>query len=347
MKDAIPGVLRTAGDAKHRQNCKLSPVNPSAFKLYRHLPRHDRHGGSAVTIGNFDGVHLGHQAILRQVRQAALERGLSPTVMTFAPHPRAFFAQRGQRPELAPTQISGLRDKIAMLAACGIEQVVVLRFDQSLADLGAQAFIDTLLADGLQTRWLLVGEDFRYGSKRSGDLALLRQAGQTHGFEVVTLADVVDPQGRRISSSEIRKDLAVGAVADAAALLGRPYRLSGHVLHGRKLGRQLGFPTLNLRVPSRCALRSGIYVVRVHGLGEAALPGVASLGVRPTIAQGGQLLLEVHLLDCQVQAYGKLVSVEFLSFLRDEEAFPDLPTLTAAIAADARGARDYFALHGL
>uniref|UniRef100_UPI00333E98A1 bifunctional riboflavin kinase/FAD synthetase n=1 Tax=Castellaniella defragrans TaxID=75697 RepID=UPI00333E98A1 len=316
-------------------------------RLYRSLPRRDSAAPSALTIGNFDGVHRGHQAILAHVRDQAARLGLAPSVMTFAPHPRAFFAQRGHRPELIPTQISALRDKVAALSEHGMRQIVILPFRQRLADMGAEDFIRRLLVDGLNTRWVLVGEDFRYGHQRSGDISLLRRMGDIHGFEVQTLAEVVDGQGRRISSTELRTALAVGNLERSAELLGANYRISGHVIHGRKLGRDLGFPTMNLRVPAPCAARSGIYVVRVHGLAPEPLRGVASLGVRPTISSDGCLLLETHILDRRVDAYGKLVRVEFLKFLRDEETFPDLPTLTAAIAKDVQGARDHFASHGL
>ena len=315
--------------------------------LYRRLPRHDSQSPSAVTIGNFDGVHRGHQAILEHVRRHAQQHALAPTVITFEPHPRAFFAARAQRPELAPTQINSLRDKLTTLAEHGMQQLVVQRFNQALADMSADDFIRHLLVDGLNTRWLLVGEDFRFGHKRSGDVDLLRRAGQEFGFTVETLPDVPDSHGHRISSSELRTALAVGLLERARELLGHDYRLSGHVIHGQKLGRTIGYPTLNLKVPARCALRSGIYVVRAHGLGPQPLAGVASLGFRPTVAEAGRLLLEVHLLDCRVDAYGKLTCIEFLQHLRDEEKFPDLPTMVAAIDADAQGARDYFALHGL
>lgn len=328
------------------QNCKLSSVNSSP-RIYRCLPRFDSSRPSAVTIGNFDGVHRGHQAILARVAGHARAHGLAPTVMTFEPHPRAYFAAKGRRPELIPTQVSSLRDKMWSLAQHGIEQVALERFDQRLADMSAEAFIEQLLLRGLNTRWLLVGEDFRYGHKRGGDVELLRAMGARHGFQVETISDVADGHGHRISSSEVRTALAVGDLRRAEHLLGHTYRISGHVVHGKKLGRSLGFPTLNLRVPPLCAVRSGIYVVRAHGLAEAPLPGVASLGVRPTIAGGGQVMLEVHLLDCRIDAYGKLTRIEFLEFLRDEEKFPDLPTLTAAIDKDARNARDYFAVHGL
>lgn len=328
------------------RNCKLSPVKPMP-RLHRSLPPPGARRPCALTIGNFDGVHRGHQAILAHVREAALARDLAPSVMTFAPHPREYFALLAHRPELAPTRISGLRDKMAALAASGIEQVILQRFDARLAEMSAQDFIARLLVQGLDVRWLLVGEDFRYGHRRSGDIALLRDAGARHGFEVATLADVTDADGHRVSSSEVRNALAVGDLERAARLLGRPYQISGHVTHGRKLGRELGYPTLNLRVTPRCAARSGIYVVRVHGLGEHALPAVASLGVRPTVEDDGRVLLEVHVLDARMDAYGKLVRIEFLQHLRDEEKFPDLHALTEAIELDARNARAYFAVHGL
>ncbi|KDC23427.1 riboflavin biosynthesis protein RibF [Bordetella bronchiseptica E014] len=321
-------------------------MKPS-LRIYRYPPPPSQRTPCALTIGNFDGVHLGHQAILARVRQEARARGLVPAVMTFEPHPREYFATLNCRPELAPTRISGLRDKLQALAAAGIEQVALERFDARLAEMSANAFIEDLLVAGLQTRWLLVGEDFRYGHKRSGDIDLLREAGLAHGFEVCTLADITDRQGHRISSSEVRTALAVGDLDRAAQLLGQPFHISGHVIHGRKLGRELGFPTMNLRVAPRCATRSGIYVVRVLGLQDRPLPAVASLGVRPTVEDRGRVLLEAHLLDESLDAYGKLVRVEFLHKLRDEEKFADLPSLTAAIAQDAQNARAYFAVHGL
>jgi len=321
-------------------------VKPSP-RIYRTLPRYDSDRPSAVTIGNFDGVHRGHQAILERVAKTAEARGLASTVMTFQPHPRAFFALRGQRPELIPTQISSLRDKIWSIARMDIQQIALEHFNQALSDLPAEIFIEFLLVRGLNTRWLLVGEDFRFGHKRAGDIDLLRRAGLKHGFEVETITDVLDEHGYRISSSEVRTALAVGNLQRAEHLLGHTYRISGHILHGQKLGRTLGYPTLNIRVPQLCAARSGIYIVRAHGLGDKPINGVASLGVRPTVTDAGRLLLEVHLLDCHVNAYGKLARIEFLEYLRDEEKFPDLPTMITAIDKDAQNARDYFALHGL
>jgi riboflavin kinase/FMN adenylyltransferase len=317
------------------------------LQLHRSASRTAQRSPCALTIGNFDGVHRGHQAILARVRQAAQSRGLVPSVLTFEPHPREYFAILNQRPELAPTRIFGLRDKVEALADQGMSQILIERFNATLADMSANAFIEELLVGMLHTRWLLVGEDFRFGRKRSGDLDLLREAGMVHGFEVHTLADVTDRQGHRVSSSEVRNALAFGDLDRAKHLLGRPFHMSGHVIHGQKLGRTLGFPTLNLRVTPRCAARSGIYVVRIHGLGDQPRPAVASLGVRPTVEDNGRVLLESHLLDGPADAYGKLIRVEFLHKLRDEEKFPDLPSLTAAIADDARHARAYFAVHGL
>ncbi|OZI34108.1 riboflavin biosynthesis protein RibF [Bordetella genomosp. 10] len=321
-------------------------MKPS-LHIFRSLPPPAARRPCALTIGNFDGVHRGHQAMLARLRGISLEHGLTPTVMTFEPHPREYFAKLNQRPELAPTRISGLRDKLDALARAGVEQVVVERFNARLADMEPETFVERLLVRGLGARRVLVGPDFRYGRKRRGDVEQLVAAGVRYDFQVEILEDVTDTHGHRISSSEVRTALAVGDLARAGDLLGHAYHLSGHVIHGQKLGRTLGFPTLNLRVAERCAARSGIYVVRVHGLADRALPAVASLGVRPTVQDHGRVLLEAHLLDERVDAYGKLVRVEFLHKLRDEEKFPDLPTLTAAIADDARNARAYFAVHGL
>jgi riboflavin kinase/FMN adenylyltransferase len=302
---------------------------------------------TALSIGNFDGVHLGHLAMLSQVADAACAGALVPTVLTFEPHPRQFFAEKNRRPELSPPQINGLRDKLSALSQAGIEQVLLARFNQKFADMPAQEFIERLLIQGLNARWLIVGEDFRFGRQRSGDVALLKKMGPKFGLEVHTLSEVKDLKGHRVSSSEVRAALAAGDLTQAQSLLGRPYAMTGHVVHGKKLGRTLNMPTLNMRVTPRCAARSGIYVVRVHGLAPQALSGVASLGVRPTVEDDGRILLETHLFDVNIDAYGKLIRVELLKHLRDEEKFPDLPTLTAAMHADAQHARAYFAPHGL
>ena len=323
-------------------NPSAPSASPSALRIFRGLPPPSLRRPCALAIGNFDGVHRGHQAILARVREAAQARDLVPTVMTFEPHPREFFAELHKRPELAPTRIAGLRDELCALARYGMRHVVVERFNERLASMPAQAFIDRLLIEGLHVKWLLVGDDFRFGAHRTGDIALLRASARRHGFEVESMDSVTD-QGQRISSSAIRTALAVGDLDRAAELLGHPYSVSGHVIHGQKLGRTLGFPTLNLRVSRRCPALSGIFVVQVHGLASRPLPGVASLGVRPTVDDSGRVLLEVHVFDFSGNAYGKLVQVEFLKKLRDEEKFVDLPTLKAAIEDDARQARAYFA----
>lgn len=292
-------------------------------------------------------MHLGHQAMIARVCEAAERLALTPTILTFAPHPRQYFAHLNRRPELSPPQITGLRDKLTALACAGVNRVVLARFNRAMAEMSASGFVTQWLAIDLNVRWLLVGEDFKFGRQRTGDIHSLKELGHQCGIEVHTMRDVTDDQGRRISSSEVRGALAEGDMSRAASLLGRPYGMTGHIIHGKKLGRTLNMPTMNMRVTPRCAARSGIYAVRAHGLGSSPLPGVASLGVRPTVENDGRILLETHLFDLNVDAYGKLVRVELLQHLRDEEKFPDLPTLTAAMHADAQHARAYFALHGL
>jgi len=314
--------------------------SPSSLRVYRGAPPPPLRQPSALTIGNFDGVHLGHRAMLTRLVSAAEARGLVPTVMTFEPHPREYFARMRGEPQLAPPRISGLRDKLLDLAKIGVRQVIVERFDQRLANMPATRFIDELLLQGLDTRWLLVGDDFRFGARRVGDVTLLRAHG---GFEVESMDSITDRQGRRVSSTDVRASLAAGDLARVEDLLGHRYHMSGHVVHGLKLGRSLGFRTINLRVPPRSTALKGIFVVQVHGLADGPLDGVASLGVRPTVTDANRMLLEVHLLDYNQNAYGKLVRVEFLKKLRDEAKFVDLPTLIEAIATDVEHARAYFA----
>lgn len=301
---------------------------------------------TALTIGSFDGVHRGHQAMLALLAGEARQRGLPSTVLTFEPHPRDFFhAHRGG--PVPPTRIATLRDKLCALAENGIHQAVVLRFDEALAALSPQAFIEDVLVAGLRARYVLVGDDFRYGARRAGDYALLDASGERLGFDVARMQSY-EVHGLRVSSSAVREALARGDLAAAAALLGRPYAISGHVVHGAKLGRELGFPTLNLRLPHARPAAMGIFVAQVHGLADAPLPGVASLGLRPTVDDSGRVLLEVHCLDWPDRlgregGYGKLVRVELLHKLRDEARYDGLPALTAAIARDTAQARAYFA----
>jgi len=310
----------------------------------------------ALTIGNFDGVHRGHQAMLALLQSEARHRGLPTCVMTFEPHPRDFFAAKAGKPELAPARIANLRDKLVELERCGINQVVILRFDEALSSLPAQDFIRQVLTDGLGARYVLVGDDFRFGAKRQGDYATLDAAGQARGFDVARMMSY-EVHGLRVSSSAVRGALATGDMAAAAALLGRPYAITGHVTHGRKLGRQLGesapgaadgFRTLNLRFDHDKPAVSGIFAVLVHGLTPEPLPGVASLGRRPTIEDAGRVLLEVHCLHWPLGAeggYGKLARVELLHKLRDEAKYDGLDALTAAIAADTAAARAFLATH--
>lgn len=311
------------------------------MKVFRGLPNDSARAPCALTIGNFDGVHRGHQALLAQVRAAAAKLGIEAAVMTFEPHPREYFAQQLGNSALAPARIATLRDKLADLEHAGIDRVVVQHFNAHFAAMPPHEFIERILVEGLHVKWLMVGDDFRFGAKRAGDIAMLAEAGKQHGFAVHTLPAVMHGD-QRISSSAVRAALAAGDFSQASALLGHSYTMSGHVIHGQKLGRTLGFPTLNLRVAHRPALH-GIYVVQVHGLGEAPLPGVASIGVRPTVDDAGRMLLEVHVFDFEQQCYGRQVRVEFLTKLRDEEKYVDLPTLTAAIERDAQQARAYFA----
>lgn len=311
------------------------------MKVFRGLPNDRARAPCALTIGNFDGVHRGHQALLGHVTAAAAELGLEAAVMTFEPHPREFFAARMGDLSKAPARIANLRDKLGALASAGIDRVIVEHFNEHFASMSPREFTERVLVQGLHVKWLMVGEDFCYGAKRAGNVHTLSEAGQEYGFHVETLPAVMHGD-LRISSSEVRAALARGDFATTRELLGHPYSMSGHVIHGAKLGRTLGFPTLNLRVAHRPAL-SGVFVVQVHGLGPEPLPAVASLGVRPTVEDEGRMLLEVHLFDYNQDSYGKLVRVEFLAHLRDEEKYEDLATLTAAIARDEEMARAFFA----
>jgi len=304
-------------------------------------------GGCAVTIGNFDGVHRGHQAMLALLQSEASHRGVPPCVLTFEPHPRDFFARRAAKPELAPRRIATLRDKLSELRRCGVQQVVVLRFDERFAGLSPQDFIDTVLVRGLAARYVLVGDDFRFGAKRAGDYAMLDAAGDAQGFDVARMLSY-EVHGLRVSSSAVREALGSGDMPRAAALLGRPYAISGHVVHGRKLGRTLGFRTLNLRFGHARPAAMGIFVVEVQGLADQPLHGVASLGVRPTVEDAGRVLLEVHCLQWPAAlatdaAYGRCISVQLLHKLHDERKYDGLDALQAGIAQDTADARAWFA----
>lgn len=305
----------------------------------------------ALTIGNFDGVHRGHQAMLALLKSEAQQRGVPSCAMTFEPHPRDYFAAATHKPELAPARIGTLRDKLTDLAQCGVDQTVVLPFDARLASLSPQAFIDEVLVRGLGAKYVLVGDDFRFGFKRAGDYAMLDAAGVAQGFDVARM-NSYEVHGLRVSSSAVRDALSEGRMDDAARLLGRPYRISGHVVHGRKLGRELGFRTLNLRFAHWKPAASGIFVVLIHGLTEAPLPGVANLGIRPSLdpddVNGGRVLLETHCLDWPQRlgaegAYGKIIRVELLHKLHGELKYDGLDALQKGISKDCDDARAYLA----
>ncbi|WP_420473987.1 bifunctional riboflavin kinase/FAD synthetase [Noviherbaspirillum sp. ST9] len=311
------------------------------MKVFRGLPNAASRAACALTIGNFDGVHRGHQALLARVREAATRLGVEAAVMTFEPHPREFFARMAGDLSRAPTRIANLRDKLQSLENAGVDRVIVEHFNAHFASMSPDDFVEKVLVQGLHVKWLMVGEDFCYGAKRAGNVATLIEAGKKYGFHVEALPTVMN-DGTRISSSAVRAALAGSNFALAAQLLGHPYAISGHVAHGKKLGRTIGFPTMNLRVTHKRPAISGVFVVQVHGLADEPLPGVASLGVRPTIEDAGRVLLETYVFDYNEQCYGKVIRVEFLKKLRDEEKYIDLPTLTAAIDRDAQQARDYF-----
>jgi riboflavin kinase / FMN adenylyltransferase len=291
----------------------------------------------ALTIGNFDGVHRGHQAMLARLIEAAEDLGLPPAVLTFEPHPREFFA-----PGSAPPRLSTLRAKLDMFRAYGVATTYVARFDRRMASQTAGEFVQHVLEDGLDARWVLVGDDFRFGRGREGDLAFLRRT--PHRFSVEAMR-TVDVDGERASSTAVRGALAAGDLAHAAALLGRNYAIGGHVGHGEKLGRDLGFPTANIALRRKPPL-TGIFAVRVYGLPGGPRAGVASVGVRPTIKSDGKPVLEVFLFDFDAAIYGRRIAVEFLHKLRDEERFPDLDTLARQIGRDVTRAREYFAAQG-
>ncbi|MES2281147.1 MAG: bifunctional riboflavin kinase/FAD synthetase [Pseudomonadota bacterium] len=305
----------------------------------------------ALTIGNFDGVHRGHQAMLALLKNEAQHRGVPSCVMTFEPHPRDYFAALARKPELAPARIATLRDKLTELNRCGIEQCVVLPFDARLSSQSPEAFINDVLVQGLGARYVLVGDDFRFGSKRAGDYAMLDAAGGRLCFDVARM-NSYEVHGLRVSSSAVRDALGKGEMDKVAALLGRPYSISGHVVHGRKLGRTLGFRTLNLRFSHWNPAASGIFAVQVHGLADKPLPGVANLGIRPSIdphdVNGGRVLLETYCLEWPASlgaegAYGKIIRVELLHKLHDELKYDSLESLTTGIAKDCDDARAFFA----
>jgi riboflavin kinase/FMN adenylyltransferase len=305
--------------------------------ILRGLNSHDSRP-VALTIGNFDGVHLGHQALLNELRAAAQARGLQTAVIIFEPHPREFFT-----PQQAPARLTSLREKLEFFAALGIDRVQVCRFNAHFAQMGAADFIN-VLHEKLFAKFVLIGDDFRFGSGRTGDFALMEKIGAQLDFAVHAVRSVKH-DGVRISSTEIRAALLAGQMREAQRYLGRHYSISGRVVHGDGLGRKIGYPTANIQLKHNRPPLSGIFVVQVHAEGLGVLQGVASLGVRPTVKHDANPVFEVHLFEFEQQIYGKHLRVEFLQKLRDEEKYPDVETLTRHIALDVEHAKKWFEQH--
>ena len=299
------------------------------------------HRGCVATIGNFDGVHLGHQTILAQLAEQAARLRLPRLVITFEPQPQEFFAG----PAAPPARLMRLREKLQALDGLGIERVLCLAFDHRLAAMPAPTFVDELLVHGLGVRYLVVGDDFRFGHRRAGDFAMLVEAGQRHGFEVADNHSYI-LDGERVSSTRIRRALGQGDLELAARLLGRPYDMCGRVAHGDRRGRTLGFPTANIHLHRRVTPVYGVYAVLLSGPELRPWPGIANVGHRPTV-QGTREQLEVHLLDYRGDLYGRHVKVDFLHYLRPEQRFESLDALRRQIQRDEHAARAYFSARGI
>lgn len=289
---------------------------------------------NAVTIGNFDGVHLGHQAMLARLTARAASVGGLPTVLTFEPHPREIFT-----PHDAPSRLTSLREKLEILKSLGVAHVHICRFTKEFAALSAEDFVRRILVDGLKARYVLVGDDFRFGARRTGNLALLQALGKQYGYEVDVL-HTIEAAGQRASSTAVRAALAIGDMAGAAQLLGRPYSISGRVVGGDRIGRKIGYPTANILLKHNRPPVKGVFAVRVQGLATPNWPGVANLGTRPSVHPNGNPTLEVHLFDLDRDLYGQHLRVEFLHKLRDEAKFPNFDALVAQIGKDAALARE-------
>ena len=292
----------------------------------------------ALTIGNFDGVHLGHRALLDELHGEAAPRGLQAAVVIFEPHPREFFTT-----QQAPARLTSLREKLELFREMGVARVHVCRFDAEFAKMSATDFIHAL-HDRLNAKFVLIGDDFRFGSGRAGDFGLMEKIGAERGFAVRAVHSILH-DGVRISSTGIRAALAAGQLRRAHDYLGRPYSISGRVVHGDKLGGKIGFPTANIQLKHNLPPLAGIYVVQVHAEDMGVLQGVASLGVRPTVKRDAKPVLEVHLFEFAQKIYGRHLRVEFLQKLRDEEKYPDVESLTKQIALDVAHAKKWFEQH--
>ncbi len=319
-----------------RSQFALGPRKIEAMELIRGLHNlRPKHRGCAVTIGNFDGIHLGHQAVIRQLAERAKTLGVPTMVMLFEPQPREFFA-----PSAAPARLTRLREKLLALRSQPVDRVLCVRFDAHFAAVEPEDFVRRVLVQSLGARFVVVGQDFRYGHKRHGDIQLLTDMGNQNGFEVATAA-MFEVGGTRVSSTRVRTALAQGNLVSAAELLGRPYQMCGRVVHGKKIGRSIGIPTANIRLHRRRAPVEGVFVVEMMNAAGERLPAVASVGIRPTIG-GTQPLLEVHLLDTNRDIYGHYVAVDFLQRLREERRYDSLEEMRPQILRDIEAAREYF-----
>lgn len=297
----------------------------------------EQHRGCVLTIGNFDGVHRGHQALMSRLCEEGRKRNLPVVVMVFEPQPMELFAG-----DKAPARLTRLREKLRYMAEAGVDKVLCVRFDRRFAALSAQRFISDLLVEKLDVKYLAVGDDFRFGAGRQGDFLLLQKAGAEYGFEVVSTETFCDG-GKRISSTAVRQALAVDDLALAQSLLGHPFTISGRVVHGDALGRTLGFPTANLPLRRSVSPVKGVYAVEVRGLTPEPLPGVANIGTRPTV-KGLRQQLEVHLLDINMDLYGRHIDVVLKQKIRNEQRFASLEALKEQIANDVVTARQFFGL---
>ncbi len=303
------------------------------MKVFVGLPKPEDRIDTAVAIGNFDGVHLGHQVLIEQINRAARARMLRSAILTFEPHPREFF-----NPQAAPARILSLRDKIEALKETEIERVNIINFNEKFANISPYDFVKQILVDGMHARFVCVGENFRFGAKREGDFNTLVELGKEFHFEVRAMPLLHHGEGP-VSSSRIRVALDKGDFDSANYMLGRPYMLSGKILHGKHLGSMLGFPTINQRIlppysKAHPAVR-GVFAVKVHGIGRRPFEGVASVGRRPTVDNNGEYLLETNIFGIDQDLYGRIAKVEFISKIRDEKKFNSLEELKEAIEADA------------
>ena len=301
----------------------------------------EEHRGCAVTVGAFDGIHRGHQGVLAHLKSKAADLGLPSTVIVFEPLPREYF-----RPLEAPPRITNFRERLTFLAETGVDRVLVLKFDESLRAMTAEQFIRHVFVDGLGAQYIALGDDFRFGNSREGDFEYAQAMSEKFGYEVQPTG-TIELAGERVSSTRIREALAAGHFDEAALLLGRPYTMTGRVEHGKKLGRELGSPTANIRIGRIRSPLAGVYVVLASGAGLEAAPGVANVGTRPTVADSLRANLEVHVLDRTGDFYGQRLTVEFLCKLREEKKYDSLDAMKAGIAGDIDQARVWLAEHAI